>query len=253
MTEPGRGGGVGRYAPVLAAAAAGVALVGFLRGISETRPLPGRAAPSERGAPEGVPPAVSYAEIRAAGLGPNAGWRSDLKTLSRDRPGLFDLVVRTEAMRSEALADRARNRAFDTAPPTIPHPAGQESAAACLACHGQGLKVGGRVATRMSHAPFTSCTQCHVEGGQTGLPWKGDDGGGNGFAGLTRSGPGERAYPGAPPTIPHTTWMREDCLSCHGPVARPGLRTTHPYLTNCTQCHAPSAALDQVGFAEGRP
>jgi cytochrome c-type protein NapB len=72
------------------------------------------------------------------------------------------------------------------------------------------------------------------------------------FVGVYRAGPGERANPGAPPTIPHHTWMRENCNSCHGLVTRPGTRTTHPWLTNCTQCHAPSAAHDQVEFTGGR-
>ena len=70
----------------------------------------------------------------------------------------------------------------------------------------------------------------------------------NTFVGWQRSGPGTRALAGSPPTIPHTTWLREDCESCHGLIARPGLRTTHPWLTNCVQCHAMSAELDRVPF-----
>jgi cytochrome c-type protein NapB len=47
--------------------------------------------------------------------------------------------------------------------------------------------------------------------------------------------------------VPHTTWMRNDCLSCHGRTASPGLETTHAWRKNCLQCHAPSAELDQTG------
>ena len=34
----------------------------------------------------------------------------------------------------------------------------------------------------------------------------------------------ELTYAGAPPVIPHPTWMRERCESCHGPRGRQGLR-----------------------------
>ena len=148
-------------------------------------------------------------------------------------------------MKLGTLADRAKNRAFDGAPPTIPHPVETQSVASCLACHGEGLKVGDRVASKISHAHLTNCTQCHVE--QSRVPVE------NTFVGVYRAGPGTRASPGAPPTIPHHTWMRENCASCHGLLTRPGTRTTHPWLTNCVQCHAPSAARDQVHFlGDGR-
>lgn len=238
-----------RFASLLAAGAVGVALFGFLTGIREpgraSRPLP--PPPTAHGA---VPPAVAYSELPAAGLGPNGNRQSDLAQLVYDRPGAYDPVVRTEGMKQAALADRARNRAYDGAPPTIPHPVEARSATACLACHGEGLKVGDRVASRISHAHLSNCTQCHVEQSPSG-PFARPEVPGNEFVGVYRAGPGERASPGAPPTIPHHTWMRENCASCHGPVGRAGTRTTHPWLTNCTQCHAPSAARDQVEFAGG--
>jgi cytochrome c-type protein NapB len=228
-----------RFVPLLAVIGISLAVVGFFTGTREP-------APSERPAPPAVtaagpvPPAVVYKDLPTANLRPNANWQQSLGQLRYDRPGVFDPVVRTEEMKLAALADRARNRAFDGAPPTIPHPVEAQSAASCLACHGEGLKVGDRIASRISHAHLTNCTQCHVE--QSPVPVE------NTFVGVYRAGPGERAGPGAPPTIPHHTWMRENCTSCHGLVTRPGTRTTHPWLTNCTQCHAPSAALDQVNF-----
>jgi cytochrome c-type protein NapB len=51
--------------------------------------------------------------------------------------------------------------------------------------------------------------------------------------------------------VPHTTFMRESCLSCHGPTGADPIRTTHAWRTNCLQCHAPSAVLDQLGFEHG--
>lgn len=52
-----------------------------------------------------------------------------------------------------------------------------------------------------------------------------------------------RAYPGAPPTIPHAVAPRGlPCLSCHETGGSIGARVTPPMshntLTSCTQCHA---------------
>lgn len=229
--------------PLLAVVGISVALVGFLMGIREPRTT-GRGAVPPSSPVEGVPAAVDYTELPATNLGPKARWEQTLAQLKYDRPGIFDAVTRTEEMKRAALADRARNRAYDGAPPTIPHPVDSQSAASCLACHGEGLKVGDRIASRISHAHMTNCIQCHVE--QAPVPVE------NAFVGVYRAGPGGRASPGAPPTIPHHTWMRENCASCHGLVTRAGTRTTHPWLTNCTQCHAPSAALDQFDFSEAK-
>lgn len=231
-----------RFATLVAAVAAGVALFGLLTGLREP-PRPDRPAPTvvHHGA---VPAAVDYTDLPTATIRPNARWTPSLAELKSDRPGVFGPVMRTEPMRQAALADRAKNRAYDGAPPTIPHPVESQTVASCLACHGEGLKIGDRVASKMSHAVMTNCTQCHVEQSPARVE--------SAFVGVYRAGPGERASPGAPPTIPHHTWLRENCNACHGLVTRPGTRTTHPWLTNCTQCHAPSATLDQIDFAGGR-
>jgi cytochrome c-type protein NapB len=238
---------VRRHATLFVVLVLGVALAGYLRGIRE-EPRPGPAAPAATPAPAAVPAAVEYGQLPTARLKANDGWEDALSRLKFDKPGPTDPVVRTEAMKLAALTDRARNRAFDTAPPTVPHPIDQMNPSNCLACHGTGLWVQDRLAPKVSHPWLTNCTQCHVEGANPALAKFDAPPAGNGFAGVPRAGPGARAAPGAPPTVPHTTWMRQDCASCHGLVARPGLRTTHPWLTNCTQCHAPSAALDQVAF-----
>jgi cytochrome c-type protein NapB len=237
-----------RHASVVVVLVVGAAAAGYLYGI---RPTPRPGGPTYRAAPPaegGVPPAVTYRELPDADLRPNSGWASDVRTLLFDRPRPTDPVYRTEEMKLEALADRARNRAFDTAPPTVPHPVDQRYAGNCLACHGPGLRVNDKLATKVSHPWLANCTQCHVEGANPALARFDNPLTESGFVGVARSGPGGRAAPGAPPTVPHPTWMRQDCTSCHGTLARPGIRTTHPWLANCTQCHAPSAALDQVGF-----
>lgn len=232
-----------RFASLIAAIAVGIALFGFLTGIREPVQVERQITPPTVDH-HAAPVVVGYADLPTATITPNANWDRSLSQLQYDKPGMFDPVIRTEEMKLAAIADRAKNRAYDGAPPTIPHPVDAHSVASCLACHGEGLKVGDRIASKMSHAMMTNCTQCHVE--QSPVPVE------TTFVGVYRAGPGKRASPGAPPTIPHHTWMRENCNSCHGLVTRPGTRTTHPWLTNCTQCHAPSAALDQVEFTGGR-
>ncbi len=238
-----------RFIPLLAVIGISLGTVGFLTGIREPGETPLPTLPP-RIAYDAAPPAVSYAELPQANLRPELRAPQSLTQLVYERPGIFDPVVRTEEMKLAALADRARNRAYDGAPPTIPHPVETNTAMACLACHGEGLKIGERVASKISHAHLSNCTQCHVEASPGGLLLRDVTTLENDFVGLYRAGLGERANPGAPPTIPHHTWMREDCASCHGLVTRPGIRTTHPWLTNCMQCHALSARLDQTNFLE---
>jgi cytochrome c-type protein NapB len=117
--------------------------------------------------------------------------------------------------------------------------------AVCLSCHEKGLYVGTRQAAKMSHPVYANCTQCHVDGYARGADsFFGD----NDFRGLAAAVHGERAFAGAPPVIPHSVWMRGDCLSCHGSTGPPALRTTHPERQNCFQCHLPSSSLDWPSF-----
>jgi nitrate reductase (cytochrome), electron transfer subunit len=241
-----------RYVVLFVVIALGITLVGFLRGINEPLPLEKTRAEASINLSD-VPEAVTYSELPNAKLKANSGWYSDLSKLSFAKPGPFDPVIRTDEMKQVALADRARNRAYDSAPPVIPHAINQPQVSNCLACHAEGIKVGDRIATKVSHPHYTNCTQCHVEENRSESALVRHFLSENDFEGTKRAGPGTRAWPGAPPTIPHTTWMRQDCTSCHGLVARAGIRTTHPWLTNCTQCHAPSALLDQVDFQKGQP
>ena len=225
----------------------GVSLFGFLVGIVGGNRMQSPQPPDngKTTAHGDVPDALSYRQIPNASVGPNADWTSDLERLRQQRPSRLDPVESTLEMKLAAIEDRSHTRAFDGAPPVIPHRIDQRTADSCLVCHGDGMKLGDRIATKMSHAHFTNCTQCHVETVSSGPfadastnPVE------NSFTGLYRAGPGDRAYASAPPTIPHTTFLREDCMSCHGTITRPGLRTTHPWLTNCTQCHVASADLD---------
>lgn len=136
------------------------------------------------------------------------------------------------------------NRAYQGAPPTIPHPVqadgiiGENS---CLKCH----KNGGYVSDFDAFAPVTphpqlvSCRQCHVPTNTEGLFKP------NNWSEIEGVPIHNRALISSPPTIPHAIAMRENCLSCHsGPSAVKELRVTHPERTNCLQCHAKAEKAD---------
>jgi cytochrome c-type protein NapB len=138
---------------------------------------------------------------------------------------------------------RALGRAYDGAPPTIPHDA---AIGACVTCHdADGAAIDGiGVAPASPHGEAAAagamrrCRQCHVPVAGRALVVA------SRFTGLAQ-GPwkGGRAAPGAPPTIPHTLQLRGECLTCHaGPGARVEIRTSHPERTRCRQCHVPDAS-----------
>lgn len=233
-------------AAVIAGAAVGY-FVGINDGVTPHTPVPLPKTGHAQATHTDLPQAVSYRQMAATNLGPNAAWISRLPEPTSDPAVLFATLPVDEQDRQASVEARAQRRAFSGAPPVIPHAIDQTSAASCLACHGEGLKVGTVVAPRMSHESYANCTQCHVEMTNRALPpIVALRVGANRFDGLATPGPGERAWPGAPPTVPHTTWMRENCMSCHGELAQHGLRTSHPWRVNCNQCHTPSATLDQV-------
>lgn len=228
----------------------------------------------------GVPRIVEYSRLGEAGLKPNAAWRNSLASLRPGQGGgMSNAVLATsvpgrrdssgglsgatqdasgswstrrpasDEERRKAVQRRASRRAFDGAPPVVPHPVDATSSANCRVCHAEGLRVRDVVAPRMSHPEMGNCTQCHVPS-DGGVPNAAPEWAlglaGNEFVGRASVGRGSRAWPGAPPTIPHATWMREQCSSCHGATGLPGLQTSHPERVLCTQCHVPDG-----GFAPG--
>lgn len=228
--------------------------------ISMTRPVSLVTPESEKQAvyfSEKVPGAVAYSKVDWLKEGPNANWQNHLSNLIQPKPDVSSFTNVTAAERALALQQRAVRRAYDGAPPVVPHPVAQDSSAACLACHGPGFTIKDKVASKISHAHYTSCTQCHVPsvGPQipTGEIVLREHIAGNQFVGLTAPTKGSRAWPGAPPTTPHPTLMRSECMSCHGPQGLFGLRTPHPSRQACVQCHAPNAGLDQRVFAATLP
>ncbi len=222
--------------------------------ISLTRPVSLVTPDSERRAAletNAVPIAVPYWKQDWLKEGPNSAWRSRVPDLVQPPADLTATNV-TETERARAREQRTERRAFEGAPPVVPHPITQDSSASCLACHRPGLVVKDKVASRISHSLYTSCTQCHVASTGFGLPGVAaelaEPIAENQFVDVAAPRRGNRAWPQAPPTIPHSTLMRSECLSCHGSRGLFGLRTPHPERQACVQCHAPDAELDQHNF-----
>jgi len=252
-----------RLATVLLTGVIGVAIVGLFVGINDGVPREDDVE-SESQSRDVVPPAealdtanasaaipaASYSEMRRRETGPTSSWEPSLEPFHSGTE--YQRCIRchdphTAAIKPnqkdklQSLATRSVRRAFNGAPPVIPHAVERTNDAACYACHSEGAQVGQLVANRMSHGPLANCLQCHAAPPPqpfAQLVVVTD----NTFVGLPAPTSGERAFDGAPPVIPHSTWMRERCLSCHGGVAGwPGLEVTHRWRTNCMQCHATSA------------
>jgi cytochrome c-type protein NapB len=249
-----------RLALTVGAIVAITAVSGYYMGLRQTRDFSAQAAANAnpgsgdgagnqpQAAAAGVKNIVEYWKLPEAGLQPNASWQNTLAKLPPAPASRDPLPPLDEDERAAAVAHRKSRRLYDGAPPTVPHAISQDNSASCLSCHGAAnTLIAGKLAPKMSHQSLTNCTQCHVP--QRGLsPEVLNPGLGlvsaNAFAGFVSAGHGSRAYPAAPPTIPHSTWMRTDCMSCHRPGRVSAIRTSHPDRQSCTQCHAPSADLE---------
>lgn len=252
----GASAGSGRWARLLLVAAITLAGVGYFLGLGDgvprSDPGPDSVVPVETGAgsdgPDSggpattsVPPALSYRELSARGpqsLGEGQRRVRDLGLLAVD---LTDSVLVEADKKSASLQERAARRAYNGAPPVIPHAVDPYDGVGCLSCHGPGLEVASRRAPLVPHPYFENCQQCHVAGSPVFPEF---ELAANSFDGVAAPTEGPRAWPGAPPVIPHSTWMRSECLTCHGPLGKPGLRTSHPERLNCLQCHGRWAAMD---------
>ncbi|MCO4746965.1 MAG: hypothetical protein KC912_19360 [Proteobacteria bacterium] len=235
---------------VLLAVVFGVSLIGFLRGTDTNdydfeTPLRDLAE-GDHGV---VRPAVPYWEMRNSPRGDGPVLAADLAALEGAVPSRTDAVDLTGTSKREALADRAEHRAYFGAPPVIPHPVRQQTEAECKACHENGVRISGHQAPPYPHEAYVSCTQCHAMA-EPALPWeettpadpRAVD---NSFLGVASPTEGERWTGVAPPVIPHMTFMRERCVSCHGPNGRDAMKSTHPDRQSCEQCHAADASIEQ--------
>ena len=151
---------------------------------------------------------------------------------------LLSCAPPAEGPKKSSASVRADRRAYDGAPPVIPHaPMGST----CTECHNaRGVEVPGVGFAPASPHDETKqagrtarCVQCHVFR-QTEARFVD-----SAFTGLAQDlRRGDRLYDGAPPRIPHATLMRENCAACHtGTAAREEIRSSHPERTRCRQCH----------------
>jgi cytochrome c-type protein NapB len=267
MTEtpnPSSSGSGRKLAVVAGLVALTLGLSGFFMGLRQTdrAALDAREGRAIAKSPESavpemiVPEAPRYVDLPAGRLRPNKDWTVHLATLRPTDPeAQFIPATLAPETLAQLRAVRTSRRQYDGAPPVAPHPTDQLTPAACLECHGKPTTITGRAVPQVSHPRYTNCIQCHVSGAGPASWWQTRNvalSDGNSFSGKAQSGQGTRAYTGAPPTIPHTTWMRDNCMSCHGPGGTAALRTSHPNRQSCTQCHGVNAVLDQR-LAAGLP
>lgn len=251
-----------RQAPVFFSGVMALAVVGYFVGIgdgvpqadsSEQPPWVAVVDGEEVEANPKLLPAVDYADIADVAMGPTKSWQATPQALPQPEYELYRKIAPNAEAKEESGVLRASRRAFNGAPPVISHPVENTTDAACYACHGSGVEIAGLRASVMSHPFLGNCLQCHAP--MAPAPFRDIDASVDShFVGLPAPRAGQRAYEGAPPTIPHSQWMRENCHACHGgPHGWAGMETTHPWRTNCTQCHAPSATLDQMPEAQAVP
>ena len=131
-------------------------------------------------------------------------------------------------------AARQELRAYDGAPPVIPHEIAGRGREDCNSCHTPGAPTNPeRLGPPRSHPAWGDCRQCHVEQIGSGMMASSN------LEPLRWPASGSRLYASAPPTIPHSTQNRESCGVCHvGEQAPKALRADHGDRLNCTQCHA---------------
>ena len=211
--------------------------------------------------PTGVAPleaherALTYTELRETSRGPDRSvYLASAELLVARLPAPGAPFERQPGDRERMLHHRAQRRAYDGAPPTVPHPVDERALPNCLVCHERGAIIGDLKAPAMSHPPMGSCLQCHA--GETAAHASPVTAGAlqvtNQFQGEPIGGPGSRAWTGAPPTRPHRRAMRENCGSCHGVAGHPGLRTPHADRQNCEQCHAGDGSTEPAWHEFGK-
>lgn len=240
-----RGATYPRTVVVLAASVIAVSFIGFFVGVRESA-TDGAGQHATRFQIDSavVSPALSYSDLRGKARRAPTIQAEELQKIA---PVLGPDGVRNSESTAADTLERSKLRAYDGAPPMVPHPVPIRGDQPCLTCHDQGLIVGVLRAPAISHAKLTNCVQCHVPTVgpfPDGFPADTQPPVPNGFEGLPAASQSPRAWMGAPPVVPHSTWMRQECDSCHGPSGAPGIRTTHPSRQNCVQCHATSAVLD---------
>ncbi|HRJ43058.1 MAG: hypothetical protein KJZ86_10370 [Caldilineaceae bacterium] len=163
------------------------------------------------------------------------GYLAEMDTYPRQRPA---------GAATRSLEDYYNRRAYNGAPPWIPHEVTGDDGIggkSCLNCHASGSYAPemGLFAPIVPHPNLVACTQCHVAVQEDGLfqvsNWQ-------------RPAPLaviDAALVGAPPPMPHPLQLRENCAACHaGAAAPPEIATDHIERASCQQCHVASQTDD---------
>ena len=132
---------------------------------------------------------------------------------------------------------REARRAYDGAPPIVPHELTDPDGGDCLDCHSETMDIGdGRIANPTPHPEWSSCLQCHAPGipafGKLEEEVESD------FVGLKAPARLKPTVDGAPMAIPHDIVARKNCAACHAadhPVEE--MRCDHLQRTQCLSCH----------------
>jgi cytochrome c-type protein NapB len=261
-TRPQTGAASARLWMVGGTMAAAVAVVGFVTGLRQHHAPLGFADRTPPDGPAAAQPAPRHVDLTGIGWSTNRQrLETNLSRLAAETPGITPPSSDARAAAADPaspearkleLAERAALRAYDGAPPVIPHPVVEQDTRACLVCHADGLKLPSKRTPAVGHSgERANCLQCHaLAAGGPGhsaafrpVPERAPLTE-NTFVGQASPAGGDRAWDGAPPVIPHATNLRERCTGCHGNPDS-GIRSSHPWRLNCEQCHAASAALDQ--------
>ncbi|MEZ4459455.1 MAG: hypothetical protein R3E66_06945 [bacterium] len=136
-----------------------VAFVGFFVGTEDTYEGRGYSyvPPPQNG---DAPVVLSYQERMTTPRHVNSHFAASFSTLAISPEALGDAT--DPALRAQAREARQSGRAYEGAPPTVPHPMDQvEHLVVCRATV-QGKHYWSR-GPKISHERYTNCTQCHVE------------------------------------------------------------------------------------------
>lgn len=145
-------------------------------------------------------------------------------------------------------------RAYEGAPPAIPHPVLKSGAHYCLNCHSKGtvfekdaeiLGTKNAVAKISPHPTWVNCLQCHVPQNDVALFHK------NKFKTFRLAHVKKETIAGeepVPPQMPHHMQNRENCVVCHlSKTADPSIIPKHGMRESCEACHMTPESLDIYG------
>ncbi|MDH4200056.1 MAG: nitrate reductase cytochrome c-type subunit [Spirochaetia bacterium] len=164
---------------------------------------------------------------------------------------LAGMVCSQKNDRAAYVNQRAKSRAYEGAPPVIPHFITKSGTRYCLSCHGKGI-VFEREARVMNqknalskitpHPTWVNCLQCHVIQNDVRLFHK------NKFKTFRLAHPEKIAKTGeevAPPLRPHQEENRENCVVCHlSKTADSSIIPKHGMMEGCEACHMVPESLD---------